>query len=66
LLIVGGAEVTKESVEYLRQRELAERAAAESASSDAARRVHQELAQNYAALLQEQQLSETRTPLRGN
>jgi hypothetical protein len=37
--------------EYLRRREMAERAAAKKAASDAARRVHQELAQSYAELL---------------
>ncbi|MFL6721544.1 MAG: hypothetical protein ACJ8FT_07050 [Sphingomonas sp.] len=39
------------SDDYLRRRELAERAAAKKAPSDAARRVHQQLAQSYAALL---------------
>jgi hypothetical protein len=39
------------SVEYFRRRELAERAAAKSAGSDAARRAHQELAQSYAELV---------------
>lgn len=34
--------------EYLYHRELAERAAAKNATSDAARRIHQELAQSYA------------------
>jgi hypothetical protein len=37
--------------DYCRAREKAERAAAKCASSLAARRVHQELAQAYAALL---------------
>ncbi|HEY8591393.1 MAG TPA: hypothetical protein VIL42_00840 [Sphingomicrobium sp.] len=36
--------------EYYRQRELSERAAAKSAACPDARRVHHELAQNYAAL----------------
>jgi hypothetical protein len=36
-------------LEYLRTRERAERAAAKRATSTAARRVHQELAQSYAA-----------------
>ncbi len=40
-----------ESADYLRRRELAERAAAKKAVSEAARRVHQQLAQRYAALL---------------
>lgn len=39
-----------ESVEYFRRRELAERAAADSAVSEAARRAHQELARQYAEL----------------
>jgi hypothetical protein len=43
--------VDQQSVDYFRERERAERAAAKSASSDAARRAHQELAQNYAELL---------------
>jgi hypothetical protein len=50
-----GAGVDKETLEYFHQRELAERAAAENASSDAARRVHQELADEYADLLREAQ-----------
>jgi len=37
--------------DYLRRREMAERAAAKKAISDAARRVHQQLAQSYADLL---------------
>lgn len=41
----------EEAREYFRRRELAERAAAKSATSEAARRVHQELAQNYANLV---------------
>ena len=41
------------SLEYFRRRERAERAAAKQAASEAARRVHQELAQQYAALLRE-------------
>jgi hypothetical protein len=43
--------VDLESQEYFRRRELVERAAAKSATTPAARRVHQELAQNYARLL---------------
>ena len=38
------------SVDYLRAREMAERAAAKRAQSLAARHVHQELAQHYAEL----------------
>ena len=37
-------------VDYLRAREMAERAAAKRAQSMAARHAHQELAQHYAAL----------------
>jgi hypothetical protein len=43
--------VDQESQEYFRRRELIERAAAKNASTQAARRVHQELAQEYAQLL---------------
>ena len=43
--------VEKDSVEYLRRRERAERAAAKRALSNVARRIHQELAQKYAELL---------------
>lgn len=45
--------MTGEKREYLRRREVAERAAAKNASCEAARRVHQELAQNYAELARE-------------
>lgn len=50
-----GAFVQEQNREYLQRRELAERAAAKNATSDAARRVHQELAQNYAELARGQQ-----------
>jgi hypothetical protein len=40
-----------ESREYFRRREYAERAAAKSATTIAARGLHQELAQNYSDLL---------------
>jgi ribosomal protein L17 len=40
-----------DSIEYFRRRELAERTAAKSATTIAARGLHQELAQNYADLL---------------
>lgn len=43
-----GAMLHQESLEYFRRRERAERAAAKHAASEAARRVHQELAQEYA------------------
>ena len=42
--------------EYYQRRERAERAAAKSASCPQARRVHQELAQAYAGILQEQRI----------
>jgi len=41
----------QQSVDYFRRRERAERAAAKNATSDAARRAHQELAQGYAELV---------------
>jgi hypothetical protein len=41
----------RESQDYFRRRERSERAAAKNAVSEAARRVHQELAQGYAKLL---------------
>ena len=40
-----------ESQDYFRRRERAERAAAKNAATESARRIHQELAQGYAALL---------------
>lgn len=40
-----------DAAEYFRRRERAERAAAKRATSDGARRAHQELAQSYAELL---------------
>ncbi|HVI06145.1 MAG TPA: hypothetical protein VM711_08665 [Sphingomicrobium sp.] len=43
--------IDQESAIYFRRRERAERAAAKKAAGDSARRVHQELAQNYAKLL---------------
>jgi hypothetical protein len=43
--------VKDKTTDYLRRRELAERTAAKNARSDAARRVHQELAQGYAERL---------------
>ena len=49
--LFGGRRVDQDKLEYLRRRELAERAAAKSASCEIARRVHQELAQHYAELL---------------
>lgn len=43
--------IDHETADYFRRRELAERAAAKSAPTDAARRAHQQLAQGYAELL---------------
>lgn len=39
------------SQDYFRRRELAERAAAKNAVTEAARRAHQQLAQEYAELI---------------
>jgi hypothetical protein len=39
------------SADYFRRRERSERAAAKNALSETARRIHQELAENYAQLL---------------
>ena len=50
----------QESLDYFRHRERAERAAAKKALSDAARRVHQELAQEYAELIRKQALGVSR------
>ena len=44
----------QDSLDYYRRRELVERAAAKKAASGTARRVHQELAQEYAQLLRHQ------------
>ncbi len=38
------------SIEYYRRRERDERAAAKKAANDSARRIHQQMAQNYAEL----------------
>ena len=38
----------EKTIDYFRRRELAERAAAKHATSDAARRVHQMLAEQYS------------------
>jgi hypothetical protein len=43
----------QEALEYFRRRELAERPAAKNAISQAARRAHQQLAQNYAEKLRD-------------
>jgi hypothetical protein len=52
-----GRLVDQKSMDYFRRRELAERAAAKNAQSEAARRVHQELAQEYADLIRGPQFS---------
>lgn len=46
-----GRMIDPESVDYFRRRELTERAAAKNAVSSAARRIHQQLAQEYVQLL---------------
>ena len=43
--------MTDDQIEYFRRRERQERAAAKSADSLAARRIHQQLAEEYAAQL---------------
>ena len=45
--------VSRDSLEYFERRERAERAAAKNATCSEARRVHQELAQHYAALVRQ-------------
>jgi hypothetical protein len=47
----GAGQLDQQSQEYFRRREQTERTAADSASCDAARRVHERLAQGYAELL---------------
>lgn len=49
--------VDQGGMDYFRWREQAERAAAKNARSEAARRVHQELAQEYAELIRGTSLS---------
>jgi hypothetical protein len=46
-----GVRLDKKSRDYFQRREVVESDAARNAASDAARRVHQELADEYAALL---------------
>ena len=41
----------QKSADYFRRRERSERAAAKKALSETARRIHQELAENYAQIL---------------
>jgi hypothetical protein len=47
----GPSLLDRDSEDYFRRRELAERAAAKRAANSGARRAHQELAQGYAELL---------------
>jgi hypothetical protein len=49
----GGAMLDKRSQDYFRRREEAEKVAVKNASSEAARRAHQELADEYAARLRQ-------------
>jgi hypothetical protein len=44
--------VKERSIDYFRERERAEREAAQNASCDAARWAHQEMADSYARMLQ--------------
>jgi hypothetical protein len=57
--------VDKDSIEYFQLRERQERAAAEKASNDAARRAHEELAIGYAALARKQEQSAANGTNRG-
>lgn len=50
---MGRGGVNKDQLEYFRRRELDERAAEKNAISDAAKRVHRELAEEYAERLRE-------------
>ena len=45
------AKVDQQAIEYFRERERIERAAAETAATEGARRAHLELAEGYAALV---------------
>jgi hypothetical protein len=56
--------MTYEETDYFRRREMQERAAAKNAASLAARRVHQEMAENYAAILNTFALKDPLTSLR--
>lgn len=48
---LGFRRMTEDQIEYFRRRERQERAAAKSADSLVARRIHQQLAEEYAAQL---------------
>jgi hypothetical protein len=56
--------MTYEQREYFRRREAQERAAAKSARNVVARRAHQQLAEEYAALLHGMRLIDPVTSLR--
>jgi hypothetical protein len=49
----GTGKLDQESIDYFKLREQVERAAAETAGSEAARRAHIELADGYAALVRQ-------------
>ena len=53
-----GLSMTCEQTEYYRRREAQERAAAKWAGSLSARRVHQQMAENYSALVHGTHLSD--------
>jgi hypothetical protein len=57
--------MSNEDREYISRREAQERAAAKKAQTLAARRVHQQMAQLYAAMLQELILIDPVPSLRG-
>ena len=56
--------MTYDEVDYFRRREAQERAAAKCACNLAARRVHQQLAEQYAAMQYGMTLVDPLTPLR--
>jgi len=56
--------MTYEETDYFRRREAQERAAAKSAANLAARRLHQQMAENYAAILNGFVLRDPLTSLR--
>lgn len=56
--------MTYAETEYFRRREMQERAAAKTAVSLAARRVHQQMAEHYAAMLHGVALDDAVTSLR--
>ena len=56
--------MTYEETDYFRRREMQERAAAKDAASLAARRVHQQMAENYDAILNDYVFRDALTSLR--